>query len=138
MESSGEERSHSLWLKGCEQNQLDQKGARLLAEVLCTEVIGLNAWLALVNVPWISRACQCEFIKQTVQHVLLFCPLLADLRPRLYSVTPMQSLTQIFGSAAGGQAATHLLIEELMAQFKPAKEVTSGHSGKAARPELDY
>jgi hypothetical protein len=39
-----------------------------------TEVIGLNAWLAAVQVPGVSPACPCGWHAQTVRHVLLHCP----------------------------------------------------------------
>jgi hypothetical protein len=39
-----------------------------------TEVIGLNAWLAAVQVPGVSPMCPCGWHAQTVRHVLLHCP----------------------------------------------------------------
>ena len=39
-----------------------------------TEVIGLNAWLASVQVPNITPHCPCGWHAQTVRHVLLYCP----------------------------------------------------------------
>jgi hypothetical protein len=39
-----------------------------------TEVIGLNAWLAAVQVPGITPACPCGWHTQTVRHILLHCP----------------------------------------------------------------
>jgi hypothetical protein len=39
-----------------------------------TEVIGLNAWLAAVQVPNVLPACPCGWRAQTVQHILLHCP----------------------------------------------------------------
>jgi hypothetical protein len=42
--------------------------------LLRTEVIGLNAWLAAVQVPDVTPACPCGWPEQTVQHVVLHCP----------------------------------------------------------------
>ena len=39
-----------------------------------TEVIGLNAWLAAVQVPNITPACLCGWHAQTVRHILLYYP----------------------------------------------------------------
>ncbi len=39
-----------------------------------TEVIGLNGWLASIQVPDINLACQCGWHTQTIQHILLQCP----------------------------------------------------------------
>jgi hypothetical protein len=39
-----------------------------------TEVIGLNAWLAAVQVPDITSTCPYGWHAQTVRHVLLRCP----------------------------------------------------------------
>jgi hypothetical protein len=39
-----------------------------------TEIIGLNAWLAAVQVPGIIPACQCGWHAQTVRHILMHCP----------------------------------------------------------------
>jgi len=41
--------------------------------LLHTEVLGLNAWLASVEVPGIDKHCTCEWPVQTVHHILLFC-----------------------------------------------------------------
>jgi hypothetical protein len=38
-----------------------------------TEVIGLNAWLAAIQVPNITPACPCGWHAQTVRHILLQC-----------------------------------------------------------------
>ena len=38
------------------------------------EVIGLNAWLASVQVPDILPRCTCGWQAQTVRHILLHCP----------------------------------------------------------------
>jgi hypothetical protein len=42
--------------------------------LLRTEVIGLNAWLASVQVPGILPRCACGWRAHTVRHVLLHCP----------------------------------------------------------------
>jgi hypothetical protein len=42
--------------------------------LLRIEVIGLNAWLAKVNVPGIIPQCPCGFPAQTVKHTILHCP----------------------------------------------------------------
>jgi hypothetical protein len=41
---------------------------------MCIEVIGLNAWLAAIQVFNITSACPCEWHAQTVRHVLLYYP----------------------------------------------------------------
>ena len=38
------------------------------------EVIGLNAWLATIQVPNITPACPCGWHAQTVRHILLYYP----------------------------------------------------------------
>ena len=45
----------------------------LVLFLLRTEVLGLNGWLALINVPGISKECGCGWEKQTVHHILMFC-----------------------------------------------------------------
>jgi len=42
--------------------------------LLRTEVIGLNAWLASIQVPDVLPRCDCGWHAQTVRHVLLHCP----------------------------------------------------------------
>ena len=42
--------------------------------LLRTEVIGLNAWLASINVPEILPRCECGWTRQTVHHILFQCP----------------------------------------------------------------
>lgn len=38
-----------------------------------SEIIGLNAWLAAVQVPDTNPACACGWHAQTVRHILLYC-----------------------------------------------------------------
>src|SRR3954452_21201433 len=58
-----------------------------------TEVLGLNAWLASVQVPDILPRCPCGWNAQTVRHVLIHCPLLN--RTDLITQTQSESLTEI-------------------------------------------
>ena len=50
------------------------KAESSLAIQLYTEKTGLNAFLASHKVPGITASCLCGHPKQTVKHIILFCP----------------------------------------------------------------
>src|SRR5207248_8486622 len=76
--------------------------------LLCTEVIGLNAWLASVRVPDILPLCTCGWRAQTVRHVLLHCPLYE--RTSLIRQAQTESLPAILSQLAGAHAVAKWLI----------------------------
>ena len=60
--------------------------------LLRTEVIGLNGWLASINVPGIEAGCGCGWSTQTVHHVLIMCPLYTDRRADLVRRTESEEI----------------------------------------------
>ena len=56
--------------------------------LLRTEVLDLNAWLAKVRVPCVSRHYPCGWHEQTVQHVFFGCPRYEAARLSVVRETP--------------------------------------------------
>src|SRR5947207_15854565 len=63
--------------------------------LLRTEVLGLNGWLAAINVPGIDERCACGWHKQTVQHVLMFCPLHTASRAQLVIIAGHEDIERM-------------------------------------------
>jgi hypothetical protein len=87
-----------------------------------TEVIGLNAWLASVQVPDITPHCPCGWHAQTVRHVLLHCP--RHDRVGLIRACNTENWDEILMRPECAQHAARWLVKSgALAQFKVAAEV---------------
>jgi hypothetical protein len=106
--------------------------------LLRTEVIGLNAWLASVRVPDVLPHCDCGWHTQTVRHILLHCPKLAQQRIELIRDTGSENLQAILTHTASAQAAARWFIRcNILAQFRVAREIEGEDvSEYAPFPEL--
>jgi len=87
-----------------------------------TEVIGLNAWLASVQVPGVSASCACGWHAQTVRHVLLHCPL-HDRRDLLARCGTERFEDILMRPDCAKHAARWLTRSGIMDQFKVAAEI---------------
>jgi len=72
--------------------------------LLRIEVLGLNGWLALINVPGISKECSYGWEKQTVHHVLIFCPLYTTRRVDLVRRTGSEEMWRMLSTPEKAQA----------------------------------
>jgi len=90
-----------------------------------TEVIGLNAWLASIQVPGIQPLCPCEEAAQTVRHVVLHCPRHGrNERLRLLERCGTERLDEVLSRpASAAHAARWLLATGVLGQFKVAREI---------------
>ena len=92
--------------------------------LLRTEVIGLNAWLASIQVPDILPRCDCGWHAQTVRHVLLHCPKYRQQRADLVRATGSEDLRSILTHVASAQAAARWFVRcGVLDQFRVAHEV---------------
>ena len=90
--------------------------------LLRTEVIGLNAWLASIQVPNVTPACPCGWVKQTVQHVMLQCPRYN--RIDLIQRCGTERLEQILIRPDYARYAARWFIRTgILEQFRVAKEI---------------
>ena len=106
--------------------------------LLQTEVIGLNAWLASINVPGVIPRCQCGHVAQTVRHILLQCPLLGQLRPSLIATARCENLLRILSSPESAQEAARMVIRSgLLAQFRLADDIDKEGDTRIPLPGLD-
>ena len=86
------------------------------------EVIGLNAWLAAVQVPDILPRCQCGWQAQTVRHILIHCPRYN--RSRVIQAAQSESLYAILTQPKSARIAAKWLIEQnILQQFGTAKAI---------------
>ena len=87
-----------------------------------SEVIGLNAWLASIQVPEVNPACRCGWHTQTVRHVLLYCQRYN--RVNLLLACGTERLGEILSQPACAKYAARWFIRSgVMEQFRVAKEV---------------
>jgi len=97
--------------------------------LLRTEVIGLNAWLASVQVPDITPACPCGWDVQTVQHVMLQCP--RHNRLDLIQRCGTERLEQILiRPDCAKHAARWVIRTGVLEQFRVAKEIEEENIGE--------
>jgi Reverse transcriptase (RNA-dependent DNA polymerase)/Endonuclease-reverse transcriptase len=86
------------------------------------EVIGLNAWLASVQVPGILPRCACGWQAQTVRHVLLHCPQYN--RGDLIQAAQSESLYNILSQPKSARhAAKWLIRQNVLRQFELARAI---------------
>ena len=55
--------------------------------LLRSEVLGLRAWLSGIGVPDVTSECSCGYPRQTIQHLLGFCPDQVEARNKLLGRT---------------------------------------------------
>src|SRR5947207_2247165 len=72
--------------------------------LLCTEVLGLNAWLARVKVPGVSLHCPCDWHEQMVRHVFFNCPRHDEAWQALVREARFEDLRAILSKPASAQA----------------------------------
>jgi len=78
--------------------------------LLRTEILGLNDWLASINVPGISADCGCGWSRQTVHHILMFCPLYTNRRVNLVRRTRSEEMWRMLSSPEKVQATARWFI----------------------------
>ena len=87
-----------------------------------TEVIGLNAWLAAIQVPEVTPACPCGWHAQTVRHILLHCPRYN--RVDLLSACGTERLDDILMRPESAKHAARWLVRAgVLEQFRVAAEM---------------
>jgi hypothetical protein len=92
--------------------------------LLRTEVIGLNAWLASINVPGVNARCGCGWNTQTVQHVLMMCPLYSSRRADLVSRVNSEEMWRMLSTPEKAQATARWFIQQgILRQFDLAREI---------------
>src|SRR5947207_5776995 len=101
--------------------------------LLRTEVIGLNGWLASINVPGINARCSCGWQTQTVHHVLMLCPLYSDGRAELVRRTGSEEMWKMLSTPEKAQATARWFIQQgILQQFNLAKEIEEEDTGNHA------
>ena len=92
--------------------------------LLRTEVLGLNDWLAKIGVPDAHPGCPCGARRQTLTHILTYCPNLIGPRTKLITQTGTTELSKILEDPKKvGSAARWLLETGALSQFSVALEV---------------
>ena len=92
--------------------------------LLRTEVLGLNGWLAAINVPGIDARCACRWHTQTVQHVLILCPLYTTSRAQLVRRAGPEEMERMLSTLERAQATARWFVQQgILQQFNLAKEI---------------
>jgi hypothetical protein len=101
--------------------------------LLRTEVLGLNGWLASINVPGISPSCGCGWPTQTVQHVLMVCPLHTANRADLVRSTGTEDMRRMLSTPEMAQATARWFVQQgILQQFNLANEIDEEEVGNHA------
>jgi len=107
--------------------------------LLRTEVLGLNSWLASINVPNITPSCSCGWPQQTVRHVLLFCLDHSEERESIIRQTGTTDLYTILNHGKGSRIAARWLARSgLLAQFTTANHIQDDEEPLFAIPDINY
>src|SRR5436190_12287806 len=94
------------------------------------EVLGLNGWLALINVPGISKEYSCGWEKQIVYHVLMFCPLYTARRVDLVRRTGSEEMWRMLLTPEKAQVTARWFIQQgILQQFNLAEEIKQEEVG---------
>ena len=92
--------------------------------LLCTEVLGLNSWLASIGVPNILLQCTCGWQAQTVQYILLHCPDYANSRVDLIQQARTEDFQEMLSKPESAKAAARWFVQQgILEQFNTAKEI---------------
>jgi len=105
--------------------------------LLRTEVLGPRAWLAKIGVPDADPTCQCGAARQTLKHVLTYCPLLSEQRIELLLQTGTTRMDEILQDKTKiKHAAKWPLDTQLLEHFTIATQVANERTDawKAFRP----
>ena len=98
--------------------------------LLRTEVLGLNDWLARIGVPGVTPMCSCGTGKQTIRHLLAFCPEQIQPRANLLLRTGTTELQEILTNKKMVKAAAQWLLEtNTLEQFRIANEIACEKMG---------
>jgi hypothetical protein len=92
--------------------------------LLRTEVIGLRAWLAEINVPGITPRCECNRAPETASHVVFHCPRYnrESLRPHIL----IERLPDCLTDQKSAQAIAKWFVRSgALNQFSVAKEIAT-------------
>jgi hypothetical protein len=104
--------------------------------LLRTEVIGLNDWLARIRVPDVDPMCPCGEFRQTVNHVLHFCPRLRAQRAQLQSLTGNLRPGDALGDAKTAAAVAQWFVRVgILGQFRVARDIQGEDTSGWAPPE---
>ena len=99
--------------------------------LLRTEVIGLNGWLASINVPGVDASCACGWATQTVQHVLTLCPLYTAGREHLVRRTGTEGMGRLLSTPEKAQATARWFVQQgILQQFNLAKDIEEEEVGE--------
>ena len=87
--------------------------------------------LVLINVPGISKECGYRWEKQTVHHVLIFCPLYTTRRADLVRRTGSEEMWRMLLTPEKAQATARWFIQQgILQQFNLAKEIEEEEEGE--------
>jgi len=130
------------WKEGWESQPLHlyddlQKHEATALLLLRTEVLGLNDWLARIGVPDINPSCPCGAQRQTIQHLVGFCPNQIQARATLVRKTGSTALRMLLSEKASAKAAARWLLDtRTMEHLRVAVEIEEEETGDWAPFEL--
>ena|SRR5947209_1139203 len=92
--------------------------------------MGLKAWLAKIGVPDASPECTCGGPRQTLQHVLAFCPDQTEARLKLIRRAGTTRIDRLLSEKETAATAGRWLLDTgLLDQFRVAREIEETDTG---------
>ena len=118
------------------------KAESTMATLLRTEHIGMNDYLHRRKVPgYDSPICECGWPKQTVKHILLFCPRFARDRDKMIQEAGCSDFSKILSTPRGIRAAARwFLRQDILTQFsltRDAERTRRMKRGRRAGEDVD-
>jgi hypothetical protein len=99
--------------------------------LLRTEVLGLRAWLASIGVPDTEPTCTCGHSRQTLAHVLAFCPDTREARLKLITRAGTSHIAALLKDKDKAAIAGQWLLDtNLLEHFQIAIDVTNTDTTK--------
>lgn len=112
------------------------KAESTMATLLRTEHIGMNDYLHRRRVPGYDNSlCECGWPKQTVKHILLFCPRFARDRDKMLQEAESSDFSKILSTPRGIRAAVRwFLRQDILTQFSLVRDASQRKRRRAGRP----
>ena len=112
-----------------------RKAESTVATLLRTEHIGLNDYLHGRRVPDCpTPVCDCGWPRQTVKHIVLFCPRFARDRDKMIKEAGTSDLTTLLSSPRGIRAAAKwFLWQDILTQFSLVRQAETRRKRKRGR-----
>lgn len=127
--------ARATWTQGLQTKENLTRAESTVATLLRTEHIGLNDYLFRQRVPRYSKPdCDCSWPRQTLKHIILFCPTHAAGRTEMLVEAKTTDYTNLLSTEAGLRAVTRwFLQQDILTQFSLARTINDAKPRRRGR-----